>query len=168
MAKFMCLFQKDPVVWGHCLITKDNDKLWEAKWLLIEVDAKTRLEKLKDYKILRLNCLTYENKQTILQEAPKLLGRHYGFQRIFLQIFDHIFNINWFTSQEEREYVQVCSSYAGWIYDKACGYKFNGVDWESCDPDDIEDDSLLYPERWIVVEEKGSEKAMGRRLLKRG
>jgi hypothetical protein len=52
IAKFMGLFQKDPVFWGHCLVAKDAAYAWEASYILKE----TKIEKVlknKHLKILR-------------------------------------------------------------------------------------------------------------------
>lgn len=157
IVRFMSLFQDDPVVWGHVLIVKDAYTAWEAGWRLREVDIDKRLSKLgeKNYKIIRKRDLTADQKVLIRKEAEKLLGLPYGVWRIVLQMFDQIFHTNWFTSKEEDEHIQVCSSYAAWIYYNACEYCFNGCEWESCDPDDIEDDQLAYPERWEVLADRG-------------
>lgn len=156
IAQFMNWWQHDPVFWGHVSVAKDADTVWEASWILTE----SPLDKIVEsgaYKIIRKVDLTEEQKEIMRQEAPKLLGCPYGIFRILLQLLDHVFHTNWFTDQDDREKMQVCSSYAAWIYDKACGYKFNDVNWESCDPDDIDDDSLLFPERWIVLDERNSD-----------
>jgi len=161
---FMSLFQKDEVIWGHCLIARNSDKLWEAFHTLREVDADERFSQISSYKILRFKSLTDLQKSIILREGPKLLGEPYGYFRIFLQMFDQIFNTDWFTSRAENEYLQVCSSYIAWIYDKACDYHFNGVEWTCCDPDDIDDDSILNAHRWEIVEEKLSNRQLKRQL----
>ena len=155
---FMSLFQSDPVIWGHVLVVKDNEKAWEANAHRIEeIDVWERIDNAPAYKIIRHTELTETQKETMRSEAPKLLGLEYGFWRIFLQFFDHIFGTNWFTSKEESENIQVCSSYVAWIYDKACDYHFNDVTWASCDPDDIEDESIKCPDKWIVIVENGVE-----------
>lgn len=154
IAVVMSWFQHDPVFWGHVLIAKDENTAWEAKFRLRESPIQNILDK-KQYKILRKKDLTEEQKETMRQEAPKLLGSFYSVFRIFLQLLDQIFSTDWFTNLNDRKKSQVCSSYAAWIYYKSCNYEFNGVDWESCDPDDIEDDSIDFPDRWIVLGEKG-------------
>jgi hypothetical protein len=156
IASFMNWFQHDPVFWGHCAVAKNKSVAWEAGWQLREVLIDDLFNK-GCYKVIRKNDLTEEQKEIMRQEAPKLLGCPYGIFRILLQLLDHVFHTNWFTDHNEQETLQVCSSYAAWIYDKACGYKFNGVEWESCDPDDIDDDSLLFPERWIVLDERNAD-----------
>lgn len=152
---FMKLFQKDPVFWGHCFVVKDADTAWEANWRLREISITDALDQ-KHYKIIRKIDLTEEQKEIMRQEAPKLLGQYYGVGRIFLQLLNNLFFTTWFTDRNENEKMQVCSSYAAWIYDKACNYKFNGKHWESCDPDDIDDDSLNFPDLWITLNERES------------
>lgn len=151
---FMNLFQKDPCWWGHVLVAKDNVDAWESNYVLKESNIAKVLKKHKYYKIIRKKDLTEDQKEEMRETAPDLLGYPYGVGRIFLQILDHIFHTDWFTRLDDREYIQVCSSYAAWIYKTACEYEFNGVYWTSCDPDDIEDDQLRYPERWEVLGER--------------
>lgn len=156
IAKFMDWFQHDPVFWGHCAIAKNSSIAWEADWRLREILIDDILKK-GCYKIIRKKGLTEKQKEIMRKEAPLLLGQPYGIFRIFLQFLDHIFHTNNFTDKNERETLQVCSSYVAWIYNKACEYKFNDVDWESCDPDDIDDDSLTFPDRWIVLGERNAD-----------
>jgi hypothetical protein len=154
IARFMSLFQSDPVYWGHVVVAKDGLMGWEASWKLRESNINDVLDNTEHYKIIRKKDLTEEQKEIMRVEAVKLLGLRYGIWRIVLQMFDHFFNTNWFTSHDESDTLQVCSSYAAWIYDRACGYRFNDVDWESCEPDDIEDDQLAHPEIWEVLGER--------------
>lgn len=152
---FMNLFQKDPCIWGHVLIAKDDKTAWEAHWVLRETKIKKILKKYKYYKIIRKKDLTEDQKEIMREVAPQLEGYIYGVGRIFLQILDHIFRTNWFTKSDDRIYNQVCSSYVAWVYEVACRYKFNNVLWTSCDPDDIEDDQLAHPEIWEVLVDRG-------------
>lgn len=154
IVKFMSLFQKDPVIWGHVSVAKDDKTCWEASWRLRESSIEDQLNSSGGYKIIRKRNLTEDQKNIICAEAIKLLGLRYGVWRIVLQMFDHFFNTDWFTSKEECENIQVCSSYVAWIYDKACNYNFNGVEWQSCEPDDIEDDQLAHPEVWELLGER--------------
>lgn len=150
---FMRMFQKDPVFWGHVFVVKNADLAWEANWHLREVKITNALNQ-KHYKIIRKKDLTEDQKEIMRKEAPILIGQKYSIFRIFLQLLDHLFHTNYFTSRVMDKRVQVCSSYVAWIYNKACNYKFNGVSWESCDPDDIEDDSIIFDDRWVVLSEK--------------
>jgi len=151
---FMRLFQKDTCLWGHVLVAK-NDKLsWEAHWTLREVETSEVLKKHKHWKIIRKKDLTEKQKEIMCKVAPQLLGKFYSFKRIFLQLLDHIFHTDKFSGSDSNQYRQVCSSYTAWIYEMACRYKFNGVPWASCDPDDVSDDQEKNPETWLILEEK--------------
>lgn len=154
IVRFMRIFQKDPVYWGHVLVAKNERTAWEAGYTLREVPIPDKLDKTNHYKIVRPAFLTESCKNVMVESAPSLLGNYYSVWRIILQACDHLFHTDWFTSKNEKEKSQVCSSYAAWIYNKACGYKFNGVDWQSCDPDDIDDDVEKYPDRWSVLAER--------------
>lgn len=160
IVKFMRLFQRDPVFWGHVLIVKDNETAWEASYSLQETNINEKLADEPSWKIIRNRDLAEDQKGVMRKTAPKLLGRPYGVFRIILQIFDHVFGTNWFTSRADSKYLQVCSSYVAWIYWVACGYKFNGVKWQSCDPDDIEDDQLNNPHIWKVIGANGKQRGI--------
>jgi hypothetical protein len=151
---FMNWFQKDPCVWGHVLVAEDNKTAWEAHWVLREADIEEVLKKHKYYKIIRKKDLTKDQKEIMCKVAPHLLGRFYSVGRIILQMLDHIFHTDKFSGFDDNQYAQVCSSFAAWIYKMSCGYEFNGVPWQSCDPDDIEDDQLAHPETWEVLGER--------------
>lgn len=151
IVKFMRLFQKDPVFWGHVFIAKDSEFAWEAGRKLQEINIKKKLDKEPYWKIIRKIDLTEEQKNIMRKVAPHLIGRSFGIFRIFLQLLDHVSGTNWFTNQSDNKYLQVCSSYVAWIYWVACGYKFNGVSWQSCDPDDIEDNQMVNPDVWEIV-----------------
>lgn len=167
IADFLNYFQSDDVIWGHVLVAKDNCKLLETKLRLKEVDVEPRLSGLQSYRIIRLKTLTEAQKQVISQEAPKLIGLRYGFWRIILQLLDQLFNTDWFSGKSANERIQVCSSYVAWVYHKACDYKFNGVSWQSCEPDDIDDDTFVHADSWITVQEKGMDKVIKQRNLRR-
>ena len=151
---FMNWFQKDPCVWGHVLVAKDNKSAWEAHWTIREVDLSKVFTTKKYWKIIRKKDLTERQKEIMRQVAPQLLGKFYSVWRIILQMLDHIFYTDKFSGSDSNQYAQVCSSFAAWIYEIACRYKFNSVGWESVDPDDIEDDQLAHPERWEVLGER--------------
>jgi len=154
IAKFMNYFQKDPCYWGHVALVKDSSTLWEASIVLREYPIAKKLASQKHYKIIRKIDLTDEQKELMEKFAKKLLGRPYGIKRIVLQFLDHIFHTNKFTSKADSKYLQVCSSYVAWVYWCACKYKFNNVPWQSCDPDDIEDDQLANKYKWFIVEDR--------------
>jgi len=160
IVRFMRLFQKDPVFWGHVLIAKDNETAWEAGPVLRETDIKWKLLKESSWKIIRKKDLTEHQKEIMKKVAPKLLGQPYSISRIILQLLDHVFDTNGFTMIFGNKYSQVCSSYVAWIYWVACKHKFNGVEWQSCDPDDIEDDQINNPNLWEIITTYGKQREM--------
>jgi len=154
IVKFMRLFQKDKVNWGHCLVVKDSSTAWEAHWRLREYSLSKFFSNKSHWRIARKKDITEAQRAIMMKVSPQLIGRFYGIDRIFLQFLDHIFKTNKFSSIDESVYNQVCSSFVAWIYEIACRYKFNSVPWMSCDPDDIEDDWEKYPDRWEIIEEQ--------------
>jgi len=155
IAEFMDFFQDDSCYWTHILIAKNEFVAWEASWQVRESNIEKVLNKSKDWKIIRFKALTESQRNIMKDSAPIILNQPYGFLRFFLQFLDQIFCTNWFTKHFDSKYVQVCSSFGAWLYWVACEYRFNGVPWESCDPDDIEDDQLAYSERYEIIRLKG-------------
>jgi len=154
IVQFMSKFQSDPVRWGHVLVAKDKDKAWEAHWTLRNYSLSKFFKNKLYWKIARKKDLNDEQRDAMKRVAPPLMGKMYGFWRIALQLLDHIFRTNKFSKSNENVELQVCSSFAAWLFDEATGYKFNDVEWMSCDPDDIEDDFEKFPERWEILEER--------------
>lgn len=155
LVRMMRLFQSDPVIYGHALVVDiDNICALEADWRI----RATPLEKVfgikshKHYKIIRYKDLTDEQVKVLFKSLYSLIGKLYSVRRIFLQVLDHIFYTNWFTKLNKSKGSQVCSSYVAWGFHVACNMKFNGVDWKSADPDDIDDETLKNPGLWEVTE----------------
>lgn len=155
IVRFMRWFQSDPVIYGHALVIDvDNNCALEAGWTI----RATPLEKVfkvknhKSYKIIRYTELTESQAQVMLKVMYGLTGKLYSLKRIFLQVLDHLFFTNWFTKLDKSKTSQVCSSYVAWGYYIACKIQFNGVDWASCDPDDIDDETLKNPYLWEIIE----------------
>jgi hypothetical protein len=160
VVKFMRLFQKDPVFWGHVLIVKDSETAWEASTRLKETNIEWKLAREPSWKIIRNRHLGESHKEIMREVAPKLLGRPYGAFRIVLQILDHVFKTDWFTRRVNYKHLQVCSSYVAWIYWLSCKHRFNKVEWQSCEPDDIEDDQLSNPHIWKVIATHGKQRSI--------
>ncbi len=156
IVKLQRFFQKDPVRYGHAaIIDMETNSVLEASFKLkaSPLEEFFANKKHKKYKILRYNNITDTQTKVLVKSMWSLIGNIYNFKRIFLQALDHIFNTNWFTKLDKNKNNQVCSSYVAWGYYVACKIKFNDVGWASCDPDDIEDNSLKYPDKWTVIEE---------------
>ena len=151
---FMNKFQNDPVYWGHCLVVEDKDKAWEAHWTFRSYSLSKFFKNKSYWKIARKRDMNEEQRKVMQRVAPPLMGKVYGFWRIALQILDHIFRNNKFSGSNENIYLEVCSSFVAWIFEESTGYKFNGVEWMSCDPDDIDDDWGKHPDRWSILAER--------------
>lgn len=156
IVQLMRRFQLDPVIYGHALvIDADNKYALEAGWTI----RATPLEKVfetkgnKYYKIVRYTELTDEQTRVMFKAMYSLMGKFYSFKRMLLQTLDHLFYTNRFTKLDKSKASQVCSSYVAWGYYVACATKFNGVPWQSCDPDDIDDHTLTNPDKWLLLEE---------------
>lgn len=155
IVKFMRLFQKDPVSFGHALVyIEDTNSFLEAGWSIRETPYNKVMNNVrhKYYVIYRYNNLTDKQAETMIKVMRGLKGELYSFKRILLQLLDHVFYTNFFTKLSRDKKDQVCSSYVAWGYYVATRIKFNGVHWASCDPDDIDDNCFGNPE-WTKVRE---------------
>jgi hypothetical protein len=154
ISRVMQIFSRnDKVNWGHCLIVKDNTTAWEAHFTIQESNIEEVLRRKKYWKIAHKKDITEEQRKEIFEVIKPLIGRDYGYFRLFLFLLDGIFNTNLFTTADYHEHTQVCSSLIAWVYNKCCGYKFNKQDWSSCDPDDYEDDWEKNPNTWEIISE---------------
>lgn len=152
---FMRTFQKDPVEYSHILIAVDGDKALNSNIHGLHfVNLKDYLNKCNRYKIIRYKEIAAGEMVEIYRVANILKGIGYSKKRIFLQILDHIFCTNKFTSMLQDPKDQVCSSSMAWIYWECLRFKFNNVDWYSCEPDDVDDETILNPDKWEVIETK--------------
>jgi hypothetical protein len=155
IVKFMRWFQKDPVKYGHaCVYVEESDSFLEAEWTIVETPYPKAMarKRYKNYVIYRYKDLTPQQAQRIVKIMRTLKGEIFSFRRLFLQMFDHIFNTNFFTKLSKNKKNQVCSSYVAWGYYSAIKIKFNNVPWSSCDPDDIDDHCSISP-KWFKVME---------------
>lgn len=135
-------FQSDPVEYQHAMLVVDDLTCIEANW---EVEINLLMDRLGDfkrYKVIRHKDLTDEQREQIVEKARDLVGLRYSILRITLQLFDHLFNSNYFTKRIKDPDQQICSSLVAWCYSVVTGIRFNGVHWASCEPDDIDDESL--------------------------
>lgn len=144
-------FQKDPVEYQHSMLVIDNSRCIEAN-IKVEINKlEDRFKDLKKYKVIRHLDLTEQTRQEIVGRAKIMLGKKYGFSRMFLQLLDQIFHTNYFTRRTKDEDNQICSSLIAWAYYSLAGIRFNGVDWCSVEPDDIDDESLKSESRFETV-----------------
>ena len=145
-------FQKDPVEYQHVMMALDDQLCIEAVGKGVVVSRmEDRFKDFKRYKIIRHKDITKEQSEMIVNFSKKLVGLKYSILRIALQLFDQIFHTDFFTKLLKDPTEQVCSSLAGFCYGYVMGTKFNGVDWESCEPDDIDDESLKPDSRFKGV-----------------
>lgn len=148
----MNLLQEDAVNWGHVLVVKNPNSAYEAtRFTIKEHELHDFFENKKYWIILRKKNLIDNQRSLIEKTAAKLLGKFYGVSRLLMMLFDNIFKTHKFSQFISSENIQVCSTYIAWVFYKVIGYKFNNVEWPSCDPDDIEDDAEKYPNEWEII-----------------
>jgi len=149
------IFQSDPVFFNHCILAANNKFGIEAATSGIQYcDMRKKMEAAKAYKLIRCKCITDAKKENIVKSTRKLVGLPYGFRRLGLQLLDQMFSTDFFTRKLGDNRCQVCSSLIAWAYYVRCRVRFNGVDWQSCEPDDVDDEILKNPDMWEVIAEK--------------
>lgn len=152
---FMRMFQSDPVEYSHILIVVDEDIALNSNIHGLHfVNIKEYFNKCNKYKVIRYKELTVCEKEEMYHVCQILNGIHYSKKRICLHILDHIFFTNKFTSMLKNSKDQVCSSSMAWIYWECVRIKFNNTDWYSVEPDDVDDETILHPYKWEVIEKK--------------
>lgn len=144
------LFQKDEVDFNHALMVADENIGIEAGTKIQYVNLKDVLEGAEGYKIIRRVDLTDEQRMKIIKKANKCIGQEYGYLRLIMQLFDQIFHTNWFTRRLKYRN-HICSGLVAWAYFVVRRIKFNDVPWRSCEPDDVDDESLKNPDLWEIV-----------------
>lgn len=149
------LFQKDPVFFNHCILAANNKFGIEAATSGIQYcDLQEKMESATAFRLIRCKSISDAKRESIVTSTRKLIGLSYGYKRLFLQLLDQVFFTNFFTRKLGDRRCQVCSSLIAWAYYTRCKIKFNGVTWQSVDPDDIDDEILINPDMWEVVAEK--------------
>lgn len=154
LSHLMGMFQDDVVNWGHTgIVDADNKAIIHATaWGIDSMPIDDFVAKYKHYIIIRRVDINYIDTFKIVGLARKTIGLHYSWFRIFLQTLDHIGNTNFFTGLYASNRYQVCSSLVAWCYYVLFKIKFNEVEWQSCDPDDIEDDFESNRDKWVLVD----------------
>jgi uncharacterized protein YycO len=147
---FMRIFQSDPVDWGHVLIYLGNNMFIENSFPFIRIiDIDYFKKRYEHYKWFSYKNMTTEKSNELTELFESKLCKPYSYTRIILQMFDHLFNTNFFTGFLKNDDKQICSSFVAWGYNKIFGVDFNNVNWYSCDPDDI-DDHCSNNSDWVL------------------
>lgn len=152
----MNFFQKDPVKWGHAVFVGKDNKIYSfealANKMKIYDDGYAYLQKKKHYEIFRYNHLTQEKADFMCKAVEKFKDLPYGWRRFAMFSLNTLFGTKFFTRLCDDKMSQVCSSFAAWMYYAAYKIKFNGCDWRSVDPDDLDDHCSNHKD-WTTVAE---------------
>lgn len=151
------LFQKDPIAFHHVILAVDDKLGIEAEVYGVSYcNLSEKLNKAKSYKVIRYKDLSEDKKEKIVMSVNKLVGVPYGYRRLILQLLDQMFFTNFFTRSLGDKKCQVCSSLVAWSYYVWKRIKFNSVPWQSCEPDDIDDESLRTSDLWEIIKQVNS------------
>jgi len=148
------IFQDDDVKFIHVLMAVDKEKCIVAESKVKYHNIVEYLKSVKSYKIIRNNKLTDKQRLSIVKKAETLFGLRYGVLRIVLQFLDQIFRTNFFTVWLKDKKMHICSTLVSWSYYVVARVGFNGVQWQSVEPDDISDEQERNQHVWEVVSEK--------------
>jgi len=149
-AKIMRFFQSDPVDWGHAVIVGKNNKVYSLEIKMEIEDIDKYLKSQGKYKVFRYNKMIDDKRDFMMRVLKRFEDIDYGWKRLFLFFLDNLFGTRYFTKICKDKKSQVCSSFISWLYYSAFKIKFNGLDWSSCDPDDL-DDHCSRDEDWTIV-----------------
>ena len=146
-------FQKDEVKYQHVMMAITDEVCVEALNKITTNFTRERFKDFKRFKIIRCESLSMQQKHDIVLTARGMIGYRYGYIRLALQLFDQIFNTNWFTKRIKDPDYQICSSFIAFCYDKEAGIRFNGLSWAAVEPDDIDDESLRSDTQFKTIYE---------------
>jgi hypothetical protein len=97
--------------------------------------------------------ITDEDRECIAKIARGKEGQNYGYiKAVVLQLFDQIFWTNFFTRTFSITNKVYCSQMWAQIYYDVTGVLINGVQPESCEPDDWQDEVLKHPDKWVIIQ----------------
>jgi hypothetical protein len=141
----------DIVYYTHAAMVYDEDTVFQIMWDVEKTPLLKFFQAHPDYRIIRYRDLTVEQLAAIRKEADKLLKTKYSVYRLFACLFDQVCGTRWFTREIDSERRQVCSSLIAYVYYTATGKEFNGIEWNSCTPDDIDDETYNPDSPFAVV-----------------
>lgn len=154
IVRFLDATQPDDARYGHVSMVVDTDLIVESDLRVRKISFDKFFGMHKHYKIIRHRTLPDAFISAVCRLALGRVGDRYSFKRIGYQFLDNIFGTDWFTQRDTNPTHQVCSSLIAWCYSVGAGVGFNGSNWASTEPDDIDDESLNNPIAWKVVIEK--------------
>jgi hypothetical protein len=149
----MNLFQTDSVRYAHAILVKNESVGIEAHNEIREIDLNKELSKVTRYVVIRHLNLTDEQREKIVKKAECCIGQKYGVFRLILQLLDQMTFSNFFTRLFGFKR-HICSTLVSWAYYVITKIRFNGVNWKSCEPDDILDEAEKYPELYEFMKIK--------------
>ena len=144
-------FQHDNVNFSHILMVCHDNVGIEAGKSVLYVNLDEKLRSVQNYKVIRKKNLTEKQRLRVVKKAKKCLGQKYSVFRLCLQLCDQIFHTNWFTRRVKYRR-HICSGLVAWAYYATYKIKFNDINWRSCEPDDIDDESLNNPDLWEIID----------------
>ncbi len=147
---FLNLFQRDKVHYGHVSMAVSRNCIIEAGSKVRQISVCDFLKQHKSFKIIRFNWLSFNSGIRLVTLIKSQLNTGYGWSRFLLQILDNVFHTNYFTKLDKSEENQICSSLVAWTYFEVLGINFNDVPWNSCEPDDIEDEVEINSGMWTT------------------
>jgi len=144
----------DPARFTHVSCMVAPNMLIEAQMKVVKRDmlqVKKYMSK-RAYRIVRKNDLSDGDAAGIAERLHWELGRKFSLATIFWQLCDNLFRTNWFTGTLNRSSGIVCSSLVAKAWQDQVGLRFNGRDWFSVEPDDVDDET--QKSGWTALSEK--------------
>ena len=142
------------VPFSHAAIVVDPLYCVQALSTVVKTPLSERLsaKESKRYLILRPVYLSCAEREAAASVAIRQIGRPYSAWRLFLFLLDDATNTRKFAEWDTDKHSQVCSSLVAFCFKN--DYKFDGVPWEACAPEDVWLDYQAHPSRYKVVSER--------------
>lgn len=157
-------FDPMPVRFSHCLICYNDTDAIEAAGSGVKFCKIKKALKVRNFVVIRFEKATPEQLHSIVKFAHDRIGENYGYLRLGLHLLDKLSGSLFFTGLFRRGDVVkcVCSSLVAEGYDKVLKIKFDGSDWNSVDPDNIDDEAARPGSGWVLVQAKGKRHRCGK------
>lgn len=141
VVRFMLRRKDDKAPYSHVAGYVGDNMIVEARYKVRLIPLRKFVKENTRFAVYRRRDLTNVERIRIALLAKGFIGRRYGYAKVLLlQPLDQLFGTNWFThtlSFSKRIY---CSQLYAKIYYAVKDIKINGVEPESCEPDDWHDE----------------------------
>jgi uncharacterized protein YycO len=133
--------QEDEVSYSHVAIMLTKKLVLELIESGVRIcDINVLLDSCEIYKVVRYKYLSVKQKDEIGDLLSECMDTKYDFIRLILR---------W----RKRKF-HICSSLIAYVFWVVVKLKFNNTSWESVEPDDIDDETIVSQVAWKIILKK--------------